>query len=408
MARGSRPEVPKGALAGVRVLDFSRFLSGPVCTMLLADMGADVIKVEHPRGDDARHLPPPPARSAGGTFYFANRNKRSVVLDLNNERQRAAAQALAAEVDVVVQNFMPGVMSRHQLAYEDLATRNPRLVYCSINAFGTSGELASRPGYDPIVQAESGFLSLNGNPDGPPFKCGAPVMDVSSALMASNAVLGALFARQATGKGQHVEVCLYDTAVFMNGHLAMNSLLSGDDIKRTGNGSPMIEPMSIFEAADGPFYLSCATDRDFRKLAEGVLEAGHLADDARFARNRDRLKNREALYSELGRHFQKLPREELLARALRVGVALGLVRTVREALHSPEMKQRGLVTEVRTSDGIGTLPNLAPPFRFSGTPIRDPIGAPVLGQHTSEVLSELLGWDDQQIAGVLAGENDGS
>lgn len=381
------------ALEGLKVLDFSRFLSGPVGTMFLGDMGADVLKVEQPgTGDDSRSLPPALEAGQSSTFLFANRNKRSVALDLREPTARAAARQLALQADVLVENFLPGVMARHGLAYDNLVADNPRLVYCSVTAFGSHGSFASRPGYDQIAQAESGFFSLTGEPDGPPYKSGAPVMDLSCGMMTSNAVLAALLARERSGRGQRVEVCLYDTAVFMGGHYVMNYLLTGVDPVRHGNGSSMTEPTGLFEAADGPFYLSCATDRNFMRLVREVLQCPELAEDSRFACAALRRQNRAALHAELAAVFRCGGRSGWLEKALAAGVPMGVVRTVGEAIRSPEMAQRDLVSQVPASDGKGNVPNLAPPFRLYGTPLQSPVGAPRLGQHTAEVLAGLPHW----------------
>jgi len=267
-------------------------------------------------------------------------------------------------------------------------------------AFGAEGPYAGRPGYDQIAQAESGFFSLNGEPDGTPYKCGAPVMDLSTGMMTSNAILGALMARERSGRGQSVEVCLYDTAVFMGGHYVMNCLLTGEDPQRYGNGSRMTEPTGLFQACDGPFYLSCATDRNFRKLAESVLQAPDLLRDERFAGNAARCRYRAELHAALAPLFASRTREAWLALALQAGVPMGVVRSVGEAIGSPEMRERGSVSQVPAAGGQGTVPNLAPPFRMHGTPVRQPRGAPLLGEHTAQVLREVLGWEEGRIAAL--------
>lgn len=380
----------RSALGGIRVLDFSRFLSGPVATMLLADMGADVIKVEHPNGDDLRGLHPvlPDGRSAA--FLWANRNKRSIVLDLHEPKAQDVARQLTMHADVVVENFLPGTMERYRLSYQELSSLKPDLIYCSISAFGSSGRYATRPGYDQIAQAESGFFSLNGDPDGPPFKAGAPVMDVSTGMMACNAILGALMARERGCGGQRVEVSLFDTAVFMTGHFAMNHLVTGREQNRYGNGSPAAEPTGLFSASDGQFYLSCVSDRNFEKLASDVLALPGLARDARFSTAAVRRSNKAELHGELSIAFIAQTREYWLEKALRAGVPMGLVRSVSEALRSPLAAERELVTQVPSSGG-GTVPNIAPPMRLYGTPVRRATGAPLIGEHTTELLREILG-----------------
>ncbi|HSW17939.1 MAG TPA: CoA transferase [Ramlibacter sp.] len=378
------------ALEGIRILDFTRYLSGPVATMLMADMGADVIKVEHPKGDDLRGLHPvlPDGRSAA--FLWANRNKRSIALDLHEPQAQQVARELATHADVVIENFLPRTMQRYGLAYEDLRAIKPDLVYCSVTAFGSDGSHAQRAGYDQIAQAESGFFSLNGDPDGAPYKAGAPVMDVSTGMMACNAILGALLARERGCGGQRVEVSLFDTAVFMTGHFAMNHLVTGKEQHRYGNGSPAAEPTGLFSGSDGQFYLSCVSDRNFEKLACDVLCRPHLLQDERFATAPARRRHRDALHSEIASTFALLPREHWLDRALKAGVPMGLVRSMSEALASPLAVERGLVSQAPSSSG-GTVPNIAAPLRMHGTPLRAPMGAPLVGEHTDEILRELLG-----------------
>lgn len=378
------------ALEGIRVLDFTRYLSGPVATMFLADMGADVIKVEHPKGDDVRGLHPvlPDGRSAA--FIWANRNKRSIALDLHDPQSQQVARELSLHADVVIENFLPRTMQRYGLGYEDLAAARPDLVYCSVTAFGSDGSHAQRAGYDQIAQAESGFFSLTGDPDGPPYKSGAPVMDVSTGMMACNAILAALVARERGCGGQRVEVSLFDTAVFMTGHFAMNWLVTGKEQNRYGNGSPAAEPTGLFKGSDGEFYLSCVSDRNFDKLARDVLCRPQLLQDARFATAAARRRHRSELHAELASTFALLPRQHWLDRALHEGVPMGLVRSVSEALSSSLVAERGLVSHVPSSSA-GTVPNISAPLRMYGTPLRAATAAPLVGEHTDEILRELLG-----------------
>lgn len=380
----------RSALEGLRILDFTRYLSGPLATMLLADMGADVIKVEHPKGDDLRGLHPvlPDGRSAA--FLWANRNKRSIALDLHETSDQQTALQLARHADVVVENFLPKTMKRYGLSYEDLSALNPNLIYCSVSAFGSEGSQARRAGYDQIAQAESGFFSLNGDPGGSPYKAGAPVMDVSTGLVACNAILGALVARERGCKGQLVEVSLFDTALFMTGHFAMNHLVTGHEQHRYGNGSPAAEPTGLFSGADGQFYLSCVSDRNFQKLACDVLCRPHLLQDERFATAAARRRHRTELHAELASTFALLPREHWLERALPAGVPMGLVRSVSEALASPLVAERRLVSHIPSPSG-GTVPNIESPMRMHGTPLRAHVGAPLVGEHTGEILREILG-----------------
>jgi len=397
----SRPKGAPAALAGIRILDFTRQMSGPVTTMLLADMGADVIKVENPQfGDDTRVLGVAAAPGQGSVFLWSNRNKRSIALDLRHPEGHLIARQLALQADVVVENFSTGVMDRLGLSYEALSDDNPRLIYCAISAFGREGAYAGRPGYDQIFQAESGFMSLNGKPDEDPVKAGAPVMDASTGVMACNAILGALFARERLGSGQYVEVAMIDDAIFMTGHWAMNYLLTGADQIRSGNDSRSSEPTGLFQASNGKFYLTCANNSIFNKLVKDVINRPDLADHPDFKDNALRCRNRIALHETLDAAFVLDSRESWVKRGLAAGVPIGLVRSIAEALDSQEVESRQLLSEI-PHPTAGVVPNIAPPFRFSGTPVVDPVAAPLLGQHTRIILKEMLGYDDDKI-GELA------
>lgn len=394
------------ALGGIRVLDFTRIIAGPFGTMLLADLGADVIKIENPiTGDDSRGLMPPSLAGESSCFVWANRNKRSIALDLRLPQAQQVARDLAKQADVVVENYSAGVMERFGLSYQDLSKDNPRLIYCAIAAFGRNGRFAGRPGYDPIVQAESGFLSLNGFPDQDPVRAGSSVIDISTGMMTCNAILGALMARERHGIGQYVEVSLFDDAVNLTGQYGMNYLMTGEDQIRPGNGSNTAEPVGLFLAKDGPCYLTCANERSFKKLAIDVLRHPELADNPLFATNALRMRNRDSLHAALTAFFPEESRDVWLERGHAAGVPIGLVRTIKQAFNSEEMADRGLLTQI-AHPTAGVVPNVAPPFWFEGTPLIDPVAAPLLGQHTDEILDELLDYDgshlnDLRAAGVF-------
>jgi formyl-CoA transferase len=387
-------------LDGTLVIDFSRVLAGPVCTQLLADLGARVIKIENPAGgDDMRHVSHATIGGLSAAFLAFNRGKRSIVLDLSRTEAREVALDLVRHADVVVENFSTGVMERLGLGYETLSALNPRLVYCSISAYGRTGALARRSGYDPVVQAESGLMSLNGFAEGPPVRMGPPVVDISSGMMACNAVLAGLLARQHTGLGQHVETALFDTASTIGAMFGMAHLIDGSTPTRFGHAPPGASPVGLFQAEDAPFYLTCVNDRLYRRLVAEVLDRPDLADDPRFATNRDRSANREALHAELDRIFSARSRADWIARLQAANVPAGPVRTIAEAYASPEMAARGIVSEIPHAE-TGSVPNIAPPFRFSRTPTVDPVVAPALGQHTKEVLAELLAYDDARLTAL--------
>ena len=408
---GGRPELPPHrprpsgaptALGGLRVLDFSRLIAGPYCTMLLADLGADIMKVEHPvTGDDSRQLKPPELGGLSSMFVMMNRGKRSIALDLAAPEGKAIARELARKADVVVENFSAGVMDRLGLGYETLSADNPGLVYCAIGAFGRGGAYADRPGYDPIAQSESGFLSLNGFPDGDPVRAGPPIIDVSTGMMACNAVLGALVARGRTGQGQYVEASLFDDAVNLTVQYGMNFLMTGQDQPRWGNGAGAVVPVGLFHAADGPIYVTCANDRNYRRLAADVLGRPDLADSPDYATNELRVRNRKALDATLTELFSRQPREYWREKGRAAGVPIGNVRTVAEAFTSPEIMDRGMLSTIQHPTA-GTVPNIAPPFRLAGTPLVDPVAAPALGAHTAEILREVLGVEEARYAQLVA------
>jgi crotonobetainyl-CoA:carnitine CoA-transferase CaiB-like acyl-CoA transferase len=386
----------EGPLAGLRVIDFTHFLAGPMATLILADGGAEVIKIENAaRGDEFRHFQPPEPRlgGEGPPFLWVNRNKRSVALDLKSEAGREIALALIDEADVVVENFSGKVMQKLGLDYDTLAARNPRIIYCAVSAYGREGPLADRLGFDPVVQAESGFMSMNGYADRDGVRTGSSVMDISTGMMASNAILQAVIARHRTGKGQRVEVALYDTAMTMIGYVATQHLFSGWQPRRVGNGSADTVPTGVFQASDKPFFLVCSSTPTFQRVFRDVAGMPEIADDPELMKPPGRMAQQARLVGILREVFATRPREHWLARMRECGVPAGAVRTVEEALHSEETRARGLVSEL-PHPTAGTVPNIASPMRFSETPVTAPVAAPVLGQHTREVLQDVLGMDD--------------
>ena len=284
------------ALDGIRILDFSRLIAGPYGTMLLGDLGADVIKIEDPStGDDARNLQPPALGGEGALYVWANRNKRSITLNLRLPEGQRIARELAKQCDVVVENYSAGVMKRFGLSYETLSQDNPELIYVAISAFGRQGKFAGRPGYDPVAQAESGLMSITGFPDAEPVRVGAPVVDISSGMMTCNTVLAALMARDRHGIGQYAEVSLFDDAIGLTGYAATSYLMSGEEPTRTGNASRATHPNGVYEAQDGQIFLSCANERNFVRLAEEVVDQPELISDSRFSEMRARRENADAL-----------------------------------------------------------------------------------------------------------------
>jgi len=394
-----RPAAAPLALDGIRVIDFSHFIAGPFATMILADMGAEVIKIEAPgRGDDLRRYPPLHAElKHGAPFAWTNRNKRSVALDLKSPAGVALACELIATADVVVENFSTGVMERFGLDYESCRKIKPEIIYCSVSAYGREGQFSDRLGFDPIAQVESGFVSMNGYADREGVRALSPVMDISTAMMAGNAILGALVARQRSGVGQAVEVSLFDNAVLMTGYATMQHLFSGANPQRHGNTSPDTCPSGVFQASDCAFYINCGNDKIFQRLMSQVIDRADLASANIYATGTDRIRRRDELFAILGDAFAQQPWSHWQSRMRAAGVPCGQVRTVGEAIRSPEAHERGIVTRI-PHDRLGWIPNINLPIRYSRTPIVDPVAAPAVGQHTDSVLRELLGYDDVRLA----------
>ncbi|HEX9471630.1 MAG TPA: CoA transferase [Bradyrhizobium sp.] len=402
----ARPQLPdraprtKGAptaLDGLLVVDFTRVVAGPACTQTLADFGAEVIKIENPDGgDDTRSYEHADLAGESAAFVSLNRNKRGIALDLTKPEARDIARELIARADVVVENFSAGVMKKYGLDYASVAPSNPRLVYCSISAYGRQGPFASRPGFDPITQAESGFMSLNGFPDGPPVRTGPPAIDMVTGMSACNAILLALFARDRIGRGQHVEVALFDVALAMTGFYGMAYLMTGVNPSRQGNspnGSPSV---GVYEASDAPFYIACANDRLYRRLVIEVLDRPDLAS-GEFGDRRSRTANKQTLRAILTGIFAKDLRENWVAKMKSSNIPVGYLRTVEEAFNSPEVRERHRLSQI-PHPAAGSVPNIETPLHLGLTSVVDPVAAPLLGQHTREVLRKTLGYDDARIA----------
>ena len=403
-----RPKLPghlpreKGAptaLDGLLVVDFTRVVAGPACTQTLADFGAKVIKIENPEGgDDTRHYEHADLAGESAAFISLNRNKRGIALDLTKPEACAVAHELIERADVVVENFSSGVMKKYGLDYASVAPRNPRLVYCSISAYGRKGPFASRPGFDPITQAESGFMSLNGFPDGPPVRTGPPAVDMLTGMSACNTILLALLARDRLGRGQHVEVALFDMALAMTQFYGMAYLMSGENPSRQGNspnGSPSV---GVYSGSDAPFYIACANDRLYRRLVVEVLNRPDLVS-GEFGDRRLRTANRDKLRAILTAVFASDTRQNWVAKMKAANVPVGYLRTVEEAFNSPEARERHRVSEI-PHPKAGAVPNIESPLNLSLTPAIDPVAAPLLGQHTREVLCDTLGYDEARIAAL--------
>ena len=396
-----RPKDAPAALDGLLVIDFTRVVAGPACTQTLADFGATVIKIENPDGgDDTRAYEHAEVGGESAAYLSLNRNKRGIALDLAVSEAREVARELISRADVVVENFSASVMEKFGLDYASVAPANPRLVYCAISAYGRKGPFASRPGFDPITQAESGFMSLNGFPDGPPVRTGPPIVDMATGMSACNAILLALLTRERIGRGQYVEIALFDVAMAMTGFYGMAYLISGANPGRFGNspnGSPTV---GVYEASDGPLYMACANDRLYRRLVTEVLERPDLITHPDFATRKARSANKEKLRAIIAGIFATDELEIWMAKMKKANIPVGYLRTVEQGFNAPEARQRQRLSRI-PHPTAGFVPNIATPLNMELTPPADPAAAPLLGEHTRDVLRGLLGYDDVRL-GALA------
>ena len=392
-----------GALDGLRVLDLTRILAGPLCTQMLGDMGAEVIKVEPPgAGDDTRTWGPPFTGGESAYFLGVNRNKRSLTLNMAVKGGQEILAQLVSKCDVLVENFKLGTLEKWGITNEWLEQHAPRVIRCSITGYGSSGPDAALPGYDFILQAESGLMSICGEPDGAPTKYGVAIVDVVTGLYACNSILAALAARERTGRGQHVEVCLYDSGLAMLINVASNHLVSGKDARRFGNGHPSIVPYTTYATADSMIAVAVGNDAQFARFAE---TAGHpeWARDARFAKNPGRVTHREALDDLIAQALKGEKTAAWIQKLRAAGVPCGPINSVAEALNDPHTLARDMVRTVKHPTA-GDLKMLGIPFRLNGTPATIRRAPPLLGQHTEEVLAADLGLSTARIA-QLRSEN---
>ena len=397
-----------GALSELRVLDLSRVLAGPWCGQILADLGAQVIKIERPGcGDDTRGWGPPYLRDAAGqetseSAYFlgANRGKQSVTVDLTHPEGQALVRRLALRCDVLLENFKVGGLARYGLDYASLQPLNPRLIYCSITGFGQDGPYAQRPGYDFMIQAMGGLMSITGEPDehpgGGPQKVGVALADILTGLYAAVGVLGALAWRERSGLGQHLDLALLDVQVACLANQALNYLVSGQVPQRLGNAHPNIVPYQAFPAADGHFILAVGNDQQFARLARLLGESG-WAEDSRYATNAARVRHRESLIPLLEEHLRQRQVDHWLRELEGLGIPCGPINTLDRVFADPQVQHRGLRLDL-VHPLAGTAPGVRSPLRLSATPTGAETAPPLLGQHTEEVLSTVLELPVQEIA----------
>jgi formyl-CoA transferase/CoA:oxalate CoA-transferase len=380
-------------LQGITVLDLTRVLSGPYCTMLLADMGARVIKIEQPgKGDDTRGWGPPFVNGESAYFLSINRNKESVTLDFKSQDGRALLDRLIAQADVLVENFRPGTLDRIGLDYESLAARHPRLVYCSISGFGHTGPRRTEAGYDAVMQGEGGLMSLTGSADGSPYRLGVAIADIVTGMFAAQGITAALLARERTGRGQRVDIAMLDSVVALLTYQAGIYFANGVAPARLGNRHPTIVPYETFRASDGDFVLAVGNDDQWRRFCTAT---GFLEDD-RFATNRQRVTNYDALKPALDAMLGAETRDHWIGKLKAAGVPCGSVRDLHEVFSDPQTLARDMLVQL-DHPAVGPLNMTGTPLKFSETPgsVRTP--PPLLGEHTRRVLEHDLGLDGARI-----------
>ena len=376
-------------LHGLRVLDLSRVLAGPYCTMVLGDLGADVIKVEPPDGDETRAWGPPFAGGESAYYLCVNRNKRGMTVNLKTEEGRDIVRKLAGRSDVLVENFRPGTLARFGLDYETLRSGSPGLVYCSISGFGQTGPLRDRPGYDFMIQAMGGLMSFTGEPDGEPMKVGVAVTDITAGLYAVIAILAALQARTVSGEGQYLDISLFDSQLGWLANVASNFLVSGNLPNRYGNAHANIVPYQSFRASDGYFALAVGNDKQFARLCN-LIGRPELASDVRFATNTARVNHREELIPLLETVFPSRRADEWLSALEEAEIPCGPINTLDKVFAEPQVAAREMLIEMEHPT-VGTLPLVGSPLKFSQTPVTYHRPPPRLGEHTDEILKDVLG-----------------
>ncbi len=396
-----------GPLSHIRVLDMTRVLAGPWCGQNLADLGAEVIKVERPgKGDDSRAYGPPWIKDQNGKetkeaayFMAANRGKKSITIDIAKPEGQALIRELATRADVLLENYKTGDLPRYGLGYDDLKKLNPRLIYCSITGFGQTGPYRERPGFDFMVQGMGGFMSVTGErddrPGGGPQRAGVPIVDIMTGMYSTIAVTAAIASREHSGEGQFIDMALLDTQVAILANQGMNYLATGEPPGRLGNTHPNIVPYQSFKTKDGDIILACGNDNLFKKFC-AVADAPHLPTDPRFATNGQRVAHRAEMDEVLIPIFQKRTTAEWVKALDNGGVPCGPINTLKEVFEDEQIKARGMRIELPHATA-GKVPVIRSPMRFSGTPIEHTAGPPVLGQHTDEVLRTVLGKSDAEI-----------
>jgi formyl-CoA transferase len=393
-------------LDNIRILDITRALAGPYCTMMLGDLGADVIKVERPAsGDESRGWGPPfvgkpygPYPGESAYFLAANRNKRSLTVNIQTAEGQEIVRRLAGISDVLVENYRTGDLDKLGLGYPDLHSLYPRLIYCSISGYGRTGPFAERPGYDAILQADGGMMSITGPVDGPPSRVGIPIIDITSGMFAATAILTALRARDITGDGQLVDISLFDSHIALLANVASNYLVGGEPPRRLGNAHPNLVPYEAFSARDGWFILGVANERQWGLLCD-MLGRPDMKADRRFATNGDRVANREILVDELNKTFSQRAVHDWLADLSQTGLPCGPINSLPEVFSHPQAQAREMTLESEHPTA-GTVRLTGFPYKLSQTPAEIHRPPPLLGEHTEEVLTGLLGFSPDGVASL--------
>ncbi|WLR52030.1 CaiB/BaiF CoA-transferase family protein [Bacillus tianshenii] len=384
-----------GALEGIKVVDLSRVLAGPYCTMTLGDLGAEIIKVEAPGGsDDTRYWGPPFKGSESAYYLCTNRNKRAITLNLKSEQGIAVLKKLLADADVVIENFKNGTMAKWGLSYEEMKELNPRIIHCSITGFGRNGPYSHLPGYDFIIQAMAGLMSITGSEESGPMKVGVAISDIITGLNATIGILAALQERNVSGEGQSVDISLYDSQISALANVASNYLISKSVPGLLGNQHPNIVPYQPFPTKDGQMVVAVGNDGQFRKLCK-VLKVEHLASDERFATNTSRLSYREELVEMLGVEMKKRSAREWLLDLNEAGIPAGPIQNMEELFADPQVEARQMVYTV-DHPAVGEVQLVGSPLKLSKTPVQVRRHPPLAGEHTQEVLTE-LGYSEEDV-----------